>query len=294
MSWPQAAERRAGQGAADRWLAALLWAAALFSSGIVFVIVSTVAVEAIPFLREIGLTRLVSDEGWYPTYGRFQMTAMLIGSLVVAAGACVLALPAGVVSAVYLAFYAGRWSGRIYQRLLEILAGIPSVVLGFWGLTTVVPLIAKVEQPGTSLLAASFVLTLMILPTVALIAFARIAAVPDAYYRGAIGLGFSRWQAIRQVVLPAARPGIATGCILAFARALGETMAVVMVAGNIVQVPTSVFQPVRTLSANIALEVGYAMDVHRSSLFASATILVLAVLVIFAVGRWVAREDAHV
>ena len=172
----------------------------------------------------------------------------------------------------------------LFRSLLTLLAGIPSVVFGFWGLTVLVPLIARFEPPGASLLAASLILTIMILPTVALMSEAAINAVPESYARCSAALGLSKDATIRKVILPAAKSGIVAAVILATARALGETMAVLMVSGNVVQTPTSIFEPIRTLTANIALEMAYATQFHRSTLFVSGLVLtfVIAALAIAA------------
>jgi len=170
--------------------------------------------------------------------------------------------------------------------MLNLLAGIPSVVYGLWGLTELVPLIGRWQPPGASLLAAILVLTLMILPTVALTSFSALAAVPGDILAGAAALGITRKGQIISVALPAARNGISGGVLLAMARALGETMAVLMVAGNVVQNPTGLFEPVRSLTANIALEMAYATDHHRAGLFASGLFLTLLVLAL----AWLAGQ----
>lgn len=196
--------------------------------------------------------------------------------------------PLGVFSAVFERFYAPRPIAGVYRRLIEVLAGIPSVVVGFWGLVTLVPIIARVRPPGASVLAAVLVLALMVLPTVALVAAASLRSVPADYLSGAAALGLSRWAVVRRVALPASRPGIVAGITLAVGRALGETMAVLMVAGNVVQVPRSLYDSVRTLTANIALEMPYAQGLHRSALFAGGLALSFAVLTLI-----VAAEFAH-
>ncbi len=177
-----------------------------------------------------------------------------------------------------------------YRRLIELLAGIPSVVFGLWGLTVLVPVITRIEPPGASLLAASLVLALMILPTIELISSSALASVPNHHYLGARALGLSKEQAIWKVVMPSALSGVCAGTILGVARAAGETMAVMMVAGNVVQIPDSLFQPVRTLSANIALEVAYAVDLHRASLFASGLIMIVMTLLAFCCAEFIAHS----
>lgn len=261
----------------ERSLAWALGLAAGLAAAILVLIVAFLLGESWPLLQRIGVLRFLSDGAWHPTEGLFDLAPMLWATLAAGAGAVLLAAPLGIASGLFCRFYAPPPLGRLYRRVVALLAGIPSVVFGFWGLTVLVPLIARFEPPGASLLAAILILTLMILPTVALTADAALSAVPAAYLRGAAALGLSREATLLAVVLPAARNGITAGILLAAARALGETMAVLMVAGNVVNTPTGLFEPVRTLTANIALEMAYATGDHRAALFVSG--LVLTVLV---------------
>jgi len=193
-------------------------------------------------------------------------------------------------SAIFCCFYAPSWAASIYTRIIELIAGIPSVVLGLWGLTGLVPLIAGLRSPGPSAAAAILILTLMVLPTITLLAVVSLRSVPSALLLGAQALGMSRWSMIVKVAVPAARRGLLSGIVLGSARALGETMAVLMVAGNIVQIPGSIFDPVRTLAANIVLEIPYAEGVHRSALFVSGLFLILIILAMLCVAEWCAPE----
>ncbi|MCX2832268.1 phosphate ABC transporter permease subunit PstC [Microbulbifer thermotolerans] len=212
-------------------------------------------------------------QGWYPQENRFGMAPMLLASLAVTLGALIVALPVGLASAIYLQFYANPKVARTFRLLLTLLAGVPSVVFGLWGLTRIVPLIALWQPSGASLLAAILVLSLMVLPTIALTSAAALASVSRELLHGGIALGMRRKTQILHIMLPAARSNIFGGVLLATARALGETMAVLMVAGNVVQFPAGLFDPVRVLTANIALEMSYAMGDHRASLFASGLLL---------------------
>lgn len=220
-----------------------------------------------------GVRRFLSGGAWHPGEGLYDLRPMVAGSLFVTAGALAIAIPLGVSSAVFLRFYAPSRLGRVFRRLLGLLAGIPSVVYGLWGLTTVVPLVRRLSPPGPSLLAASLVLALMILPTLALLADAALARIPLGIRHGAAALGLSRPTFVLAIALPAARSGLASAAVLAAARALGETMAVLMVAGNVVRMPRGIFNPVRTLTANIALEMAYAMGEHRAALFLGGVLL---------------------
>src|SRR5262249_37566017 len=214
---------------------------------------------------------------------------MLWGSLFAMTGAVLVATPLGVLSAVFCHYYAPPAIARMYRRLIELLAGIPSVVYGFWGLVSLVPLIASVQPPGASLLAGVATLAIMILPTIALMADGALAGVPGHYLQGAAALGLSRWATVRGVVFPAARSGLFTGVILETGRAIGETMAVLMVCGNVVQTPHSLFDPIRTLPANTALELSYATGAHRSALFVSGLLLTAAIIALVLAAEVVSR-----
>lgn len=207
---------------------------------------------------------------------------MLVGTLGAAGGAILLAAPLGIGSALFCHYYAPPSLARLYRRVIELLAGIPSVIYGLWGLMVLVPLIRQLEPPGPSLLAGILILALMILPTIALLADAALAGIPREYIQGAAALGFSRFSLIWRIALPAAKSGIGAGVLLGIMRALGETMAVLMVCGNVVQVPGSLFEPIRTLTANIALEMAYAMGDHRSALFVSGLLLMALVMALIA------------
>ena len=205
---------------------------------------------------------------------------MLSATLLSTLGALLLATPLGIASALFTRYYAPPALAAWYRRLIELLAGIPSVVYGLWGLTTLAPLVGQLHPPGVSLLTAILVLALMILPTIALTVDSALRAVPVAYHHSAAALGLSRWAIIKNIILPAAHSGITSSVMLAAGRAIGETMAVLMVAGNVVQHPYSLFASVRTLTANIALEMSYAMGDHRAALFVAGLALMLMVLLL--------------
>lgn len=271
---------------AMRWL---LLGGAVTAVVVVLLILLFLAVEAAPVLH-ISVVRFFTDPSWNPGEGMYNLTPMLWGTLYAAGGALLLATPLGIASALFILFYAPPFAANIYGRLVELLAGIPSVVYGFWGLTALVPLINQLHPPGASLLAGILVLMLMILPTIALTAQAALLAVPGEYLRGAAALGLSRWGMIRGVILPAAKTGIVAGIMLAAGRAIGETMAVLMVTGNVVQQATSLFDPVRTLTANIALEMAYAVDDHRGALFVSGLALMLLIMILSSMAGWLGKN----
>ena len=270
----------------DALLALLLRASAGLAGAIVLLIAVFLVRESLPAFAHVGLGRLFGDASWHPNAlaaeGTFNFQPMLWGTLIATLGALLLAAPLGVLSAVFLHFYAPPAMASIYRRLIELLAGIPSVVYGLWGLVVLVPLILQLHPPGPSLLAGVLILALMILPTIALLCDAALAAVPAATLRGAAALAMGRWNTVLRVMLPSAKSGIFTGIILGAGRALGETMAILMVCGNIVQLPHSLFDPIRTLTANIALEMAYALGDHRAALFASGLLLLVLVMLLTA------------
>ncbi len=278
-----------GQSQSDRvssdWLRAdrealfilVLQGLALLSGAIALVIIFFLLREAWPALAQVGFLRFWRDPTWNPVSGAYNLAPMVVGSLAVTLGAMASATPLGLLSAVFCQFYAPPAIAVLYRRLLELLGGIPSVVYGFWGLVVLVPRVNQLHPPGASLLTGILILALMILPTIALVAAASFTEVPASYLQGSAALGLGRWATVQGVVLPAARTGLMTGLLLATGRAVGETMAVLMICGNVVQVPHSVFDPVRTLTANIALEMAYAVGNHRSALFVSGLVLMVLI-----------------
>ncbi|PXX15976.1 phosphate ABC transporter membrane protein 1 (PhoT family) [Nitrosomonas ureae] len=264
----------------DKLLIGILRVGAMLAALVVLLILIFLLHESWPVLSSLPITRFINDVSWHPLENTYNLMPMLSGTVWTSSGALLLAIPLSLASALFIVFYAPLHLATAYKRLIELLSGIPSVVFGFWGLTTLVPLINQWNPPGASLLAGILVLTMMILPTVTLTAYTALAAVPDELLRNAAALGLSRWGMIKGVALPAAKTGITTGIILAAARALGETMAVLMVAGNVVQYPETLFDPVRTLAANIALETAYAMGDHRAVLFVSGLLLMLLIMVL--------------
>lgn len=277
----------------DIFLLCILRGLALITGIIVILITTFLLLEALPILREVGWLRFVSDRSWHPVQGLYNLLPMLWGSLLVTFGSVLFAAPLGIGSAIFCQYYAPPVVGGLYRQLVNLLAGIPSVVYGFWVLVVLVPLIGKLQPPGTSLLAGIAILTLMILPTIALTAEASFSEVPTEYLQGAAALEISRWATIRSVVLPAAKSGLFTGLILGTGRAIGETIAVLIVCGNVVQTPTSIFDPIRTLTANIALEMAYATGNHRAALFVSGLLLMGAIAILVAVTESMSRRNIY-
>lgn len=254
-------------------LVAALWGCGIVSALVIAAILAFILGEAVPVLRHVGATAFVTDASWHPASGQFNLLPMLAGTVLVSLGAMLIAGPVGFISAIFCQFYAPPWIAASYRRVLYVIVGVPSVVYGLWGLVVLVPLIGSIEPPGASLLAGMLVLSIMILPTVAVIADTSLGQVPGHIFRGGLALGVPMHRVVLRIVLPAARAGLFTALVLAAGRALGETMAVLMVTGNAVQMPASLFDPIRSLAANIALEMSYAMGDHRSALFVSGVIL---------------------
>jgi len=247
---------------------------------VLLLIIVFVVIKSLPFFVGEGWLRIFADNGWFPTSGSFNMMPMLFASLVIAITTAFIAGPLGVLLSVFLNFYAPPTLARGFRAIIDLLAGLPSVVYGFWGLLVLVPLINTWIPPGASVLAAILVLSLMVLPLVVLLVDQAIARVPESWRQAALALSIQRWSYIYKIVLPAVRPAIVSGVLLQVGRALGETMAVLMVCGNIVQYPHNPFEPARTLTANIALEMGYASGSHANALFVSALVLLLATVAI--------------
>ncbi|GAB1235671.1 phosphate ABC transporter permease subunit PstC [Ferrigenium sp. UT5] len=270
---------------ADTLLASYAKGSALLAGLLLLLVLGLLVRESWPVLSAEGW-RGLQAQGWYPASGQLNLLPMLAATLALGMGALLLALPLGVASAVFVRFYAPVWCVEPTRYMLVLLAGIPSVVFGLWGLTALVPLLAMWQAPGVSLLAATLVLTLMIVPTIAASSEAALAALPKSLLDGGAALGLSQRGIVWGIALPAARTGIFAGVILALMRALGETMAVLMVAGNVVQMPAGLFDPVRALTANIALEMPYATGVHRAALFDTGLLLLGLVI---ALALWSAR-----
>ncbi len=238
-------------------------------------------VNGLPAMSEIGLPEFLFGTTWKPGSDQYGIFPMIVGSIYVTAGAIIVGVPAGVLTAIFLSRFAGSKISAILCPGIELLAGIPSVVYGFFGLMIIVPFI-RTTMPGRglSLLAAAVLLGIMILPTIITVARNALDAVPKSYYEGAVALGATHERAVFSVLVPAAFSGIMAGIVLGVGRAIGETMAVVMVAGNQPVIPWSIFDGVRTMTANIVLEMGYAADLHRGALIATGVVLFVFVMLI--------------
>ena len=235
----------------------------------------------LPAMQEIGLKEFLLGLRWKPASDLYGIFPMIVGSLYVTAGAILIGVPTGVLCAVFFARFCPKKLYRTLKPVTELLAGIPSIVYGFFGLVVIVPLIQRlVGGGGKSVLTASLLLGIMILPTIIGVSESAIRAVPESYYEGALALGATHERSVFCAMLPAARSGITAGVILGVGRAIGEAMAVSMVAGNQPVIPESLLAGVRTLTANVVMEMGYAQDLHREALIATAVVLFVFILLI--------------
>lgn len=237
--------------------------------------------NGIPGMTKIGVLKFLTGRVWKPGNNIYGIFPMILGSIYVTAGALIIGVPTGIVTAVFMSRFASKRTVKIMSQAVSLLAGIPSVVYGFFGLVVVVPLVRDLfGVSGTSMLAASIVLGIMILPTIISISEPALNAVPNAYYEGALALGATHERAVFRVILPAAKSGVTASVVLGVGRAIGEAMAVMMVAGNQPRMPKGILEGVRTLTSNIVMEMGYATDLHREALIATAVVLFVFILII--------------
>ena len=259
---------------------------ACFSIAAVVVICIFLFKNGIPAMKEIGFLKFLTGREWRPGNDVYGILPMILGSIYVTAGAIIIGVPVGIMTAVFMARYCPKKIDKYLKPATELLAGIPSVVYGFFGLVIIIPVIRDItdflgrDGDGSSILTASILLGIMILPTVIGVAESAIRAVPENYYEGALALGADSIRGVFAVMLPAAKSGIMAGVILGVGRAIGETMAVIMVAGNQPQMPDGIFKGIRTLTANIVMEMGYASGLHRDALIATGVVLFVFILII--------------
>lgn len=268
-----------------------LFITAIFSIIIILLIVSFILIEGLPAFEDYGFFRFLFGMTWAPNDGDFGVFAMIIGSIYVTMLSLLMAVPLSLLCAIFMAEVAPNNVRRILKPVIETLSGIPSVVYGFFGLIVLVPLIRTYfGGTGFSMFTAAIILTVMVLPTIITISQDSLRAVPQEYREASFGLGATNWQTIRHIIFPAALPGIITAIILGMGRAIGETLAVIMIAGNVVQIPGSIFDPVRTLTANIALEMGYATGLHYNALFGTAIVLFLIIMILLLIANYIQHK----
>ena len=256
-------------------------AAACASIALVAMICFFLFANGLPTIGKIGVSDFLLGQKWRPNNDIYGILPMIMGSLYVTLGACITGVPIGILTAIFMARFCPVSIYKYLKPAVELLAGIPSVIYGFFGLVVMVPFIRdNFGCTGSSMLTASLLLGMMILPTLISVAEAALRAVPDSYYEGALALGAGHVRSVFFTVVPAAKSGIMAAIILGVGRAIGETMAVIMVAGNQARMPQGLLEGVRTMTTNIVIEMGYAADLHRDALIATAVVLFIFIMLI--------------
>ena len=243
--------------------------------------------NGIPAMKEIGLLNFLTGTSWRPGNDIYGILPMIVGSIYITAGAIVVGVPIGLLTAIFMAFYCPKRIYGILKPCTELLAGIPSIVYGFFGMVVIAPTVLDIAKffgadisSGATILSAAILLGIMILPTIIGVSEAALRAVPNAYYEGAVAMGATHERAVFSVMLPAAKSGVLAGIVLGIGRAIGETMAVIMVAGNQPRLTANLLEGIRTMTANIVIEMGYATGLHREALIATGVVLFVFILLI--------------
>lgn len=265
----------------EKLMKAVFCTMACTSIAAVFFICLFLLINGVPAIKEIGLFNFIFGRQWLPMQNIYGVFPMIVGSIYVTAGAVLIGVPIGIFTSVYLVKFSSKRVYKIAKPAIDLMAGIPSIVYGFFGMMIIVPFVEEVfGGSGKGILTASILLGIMILPTIINVVESNLRAVPDYYYQGALALGASEERSAFLVLLPAAKSGVLAGIALGIGRAVGETMAVIMIAGNQAIMPESIVSGVRTLTANIVLEMGYAADLHKEALIATAVVLFVFILII--------------
>lgn len=243
--------------------------------------------NGLPAMREIGFLNFLTGTSWRPGNDIYGILPMIVGSIYITAGAIVIGVPIGLLTAIFMAFYCPKRIYGILKPCTELLAGIPSIVYGFFGMVVIAPIVLDIAKffgadisSGATILSAAILLGIMILPTIIGVSEAALRAVPNAYYEGAVAMGATHERAVFSVMLPAAKSGVLAGIVLGIGRAIGETMAVIMVAGNQPRLTANLLEGIRTMTANIVIEMGYATGLHREALIATGVVLFVFILLI--------------
>ena len=272
----------------DKFVQWILFATGISSILIIILIIAFIFREGLPAISQIGFFHFLFGMVWDPDNGIFGVFPMMVGTLLTTLIALIFAVPLSLCCSIFLAEIAPPNMRKLLKPTIQGLAGIPSVVYGFFGLVIIVPFMRiHFGGSGFSVLSASLILTIMVLPTIISISEDALRSIPYEYNEASLALGATQWQTIKNVIFPAALPGIITAIILGMGRAIGETMAVIMVAGNVVQIPGSIFEPVRTLTSNIALEMGYATGLHYNALFATGIVLLTVIIVLLLIANYI-------
>jgi len=264
---------------------------ALSALSVLALITVFIFIEGVPLIAEVGFIDFVFGMKWAPSQGEYGIFPMIVGTVLVTLGAVIIGVPIAICCSIFLAEFAPSRLSNLVRPAIQLLAGIPSVVYGFWGLIFIVPIIRNyLGGPGLSILAGSVILGIMILPTVISISEVSLLSLPRLLKEGAFALGATHWQTIRQVLLPAAKSGILAAVILGIGRAIGETMAVIMVLGNATALPKSILDPARTLTTNIGIEMGYASGEHQQALFATGIVLLVIIMVLNSAAQFAVKR----
>ena len=275
----------------ERFPQSLFFIMALSALSALALITIFIFVEGIPLIVKVGFFNFIFGMKWAPSLGQYGIFPMIVGTVLVTLGAIILGVPIALCCSIFLAEFAPRKLSNLVRPAIQLLAGIPSVVFGFWGLIFIVPAIRNyLGGPGLSILAGSIILAIMILPTVISISEVSLLALSPLLKEGAFALGATHWQTIRSVLLPAAKSGILASIILGIGRAVGETMAVIMVLGNAVALPSSILDPARTLTTNIGIEMGYASGDHQQALFATGIVLLVIIMLLNSMAQYAIRR----
>lgn len=247
--------------------------------------------QGLPLISKVGPRTFILGERWVPSQGSFAILPMIVSSFWVTFGALALSIPLGLACTIFLKEWSPPSAGLVLRPAIHLLAAIPSVIYGFWGLVVLVPLVRNyLGGPGLSILSGSVILGFMILPTIISISEDSLRALPPTYKEGALALGATHWQTIWRVLIPAARSGIVTSIVLGMGRAVGETMAMIMILGNSVKMPTSFLDSARTLTTNIGLEMAYASGDHRQALFATGIVLFVIIMLLNSLAIFLSRR----
>lgn len=265
----------------ERMMKAVFFIAACASVLAVALICIFLFSNGIPAMTEIGVSDFLLGQKWKPSNKIFGILPFILGSIYVTAGSVVIGVPTALLTAIFLAFYCPKKLYPILKAMVNLMAGIPSVVYGFFGLVWIVPMMRDLTgKDGSTMLTASILLGIMILPTVTGVVEPALRSVPTSYYEGSLALGATHERSVFRTVIPAAKSGVAAGIVLGIGRSIGETMAVIMVAGNQTWMPQGLLKGIRTLTANIVMEMGYATDLHRGALIATGVVLFVFILLI--------------
>lgn len=275
----------------DKLIELVFFVIALSTLTVLAVITLFIFIEGLPLISKVGVFNFIFGMKWAPSQELYGIFPMIVGTVSVTLGAALIGVPVALSCSIFLTEFAPQSVRNIMRPAIQLLAGIPSVVYGFWGLTFIVPLIRVfLGGPGLSILAGSIILAIMILPTIISISEVSLLSLPGLYKQGSLALGATHWQTIYGVLLPSAKTGIMAAIILGIGRAIGETMAVIMVLGNAVALPRSILDPARTLTTNIGIEMGYASGEHQQALFATGIVLFVMIMIINSIAQFIVRK----